>query len=250
MQITFDLLYNEGHVIAENNLYQHIHFPEMLTRYDSNYLEFKKQPSLTDFKEAAHFLREFHKEKGQKHVKFYFPQDVKPSQELMDFFAQEGYEVGFNELYSISPDQFPPLNDNPDIEIKVVSDQDFDAYLEFQYQLDLEFGEEFAQQKIDLHKRHFQDENFLQLLGYYRGTPAGSVDVIIKSDTAEIDGLMVHETFQKKGIGSRLQECVMKQFPDKTVILVADGEDTPRLMYRRQNYRYGGFKYEVQKVYE
>jgi hypothetical protein len=34
------------------------------------------------------------------------------------------------------------------------------------------------------------------------------------------------------------------------VILVADGEDTPRLMYQKQNYHCLGFRYEVQKVYE
>nr|WP_262481838.1 GNAT family N-acetyltransferase [Bacillus sp. CH30_1T] len=101
-----------------------------------------------------------------------------------------------------------------------------------------------------MHKRNFQNPRLMQLLAFYMGTPAGSVDVIVEDETAEIDGLVVHESFQKKGIASRLQQFVMRQFADKTVILVADGEDTPRLMYQKQNYRCLGFRYEVQKVYE
>lgn len=42
----------------------------------------------------------------------------------------------------------------------------------------------------------------------------------------------------------------MESFPEKTVILVADGEDTPREMYKKQNYQYHGFRYETQKVYQ
>ncbi|WJV28124.1 GNAT family N-acetyltransferase [Rossellomorea sp. AcN35-11] len=168
----------------------------------------------------------------------------------MNYFKQEGYDAGFNELYSIRPSQFPSVEANPDIEVKEVKEAELAAYLSFQYDQDLEYGTLFADQKVDQHKRNFLDPRFAQVLAYYKGVPAGSVDVIIEDDTAEIDGLMVHESFQKKGIGSRLQAFVMKKFPDKTVILVADGEDTPRLMYQKQNYCYQGFRYEVQKVFE
>ncbi|WP_040373640.1 GNAT family N-acetyltransferase, partial [Peribacillus psychrosaccharolyticus] len=67
---------------------------------------------------------------------------------------------------------------------------------------------------------------------------------------AEIDGLTVDENFRNKGIGSKLQEFVMETFPEKLVILIADGEDTAREMYKKQNYQYHGFKYEAQKIYQ
>ncbi|UPG63753.1 GNAT family N-acetyltransferase [Metabacillus endolithicus] len=86
-------------------------------------------------------------------------------------------------------------------------------------------------------------------MAYYKGNPAGYVDIIISSKTAEIDNLAVDEEFRNKGIGSRLQKFAMETFPEKTVILIADGEDTPKEMYKKQNYQYCGFKYGVQKVY-
>ncbi len=249
-ELTFDQIHNPGHMETETDLYTHVHFPDMLTRYDSNFLQFKKLPTPAEFKVAASFLREFHQSKGQKHVKFIFPPDQKPSVELMALLEHEDYLTGFNELYRIEPSQFPRLEDSPDIEVREVIKGELDAYLAFQYEQDMDYGTAFADQKVDMHKRNFQNPGLIQVLAYYKGTPAGSVDVIIKDASAEIDGLIVHETFQKKGIGTRLQQFVMDRFHDRTIILVADGEDTPRQMYQKQNYRCIGFRYEVQKVYE
>ncbi|MCM3443447.1 GNAT family N-acetyltransferase [Metabacillus halosaccharovorans] len=249
-QITFEHIYKLGIIVAENDLYRHYHYPKMLTRYDSNFIEFKTLPSLPEFQEAEVYLREYHLRKGQKHVKFYFPANIKPTGELVAYLTDMGYEVGFLELYAIQPKHFPLVKNNPDIDIQVVTDKSLEALLTLQYKHDLNYGSQFAGQKADLIKRQFEDQNIQQLLAFYKGTPAGYVDVIISNETAEIDNLTVDELYQKKGIGSKLQNFVMESFPEKTVILVADGEDTPREMYKKQNYQYHGFRYETQKVYQ
>ena len=250
MQITFENIYILGTVLVENSRYRLFHYPEMLIRYDSNFIEFKKLPTLVEFKDAENYLRNYHLKYGQKHVKFYFPANKKPAVELFDYMNYSGYVLGFIELYAIQPYQFPLVKDNRDIEIHVLTDKNLETFLKLQYQQDLVFGSEFANQKIGLHKRNFEDQNILQLLAFYKGTPAGSVDVIISKNTAEIDSLVVDEKYQKKGIGSRLQKFVMEKFYNKTIILVADGEDTPREMYKRQNYHYHGFKYQSHKVFK
>ena len=247
--ITFEDIYTLGHVVEENKQCRHVHYPEMLTRYDSNFIEFKTLPSLTEFKGAEYYLKTYHIKNGQKHVKFYFPADEKIGEELTGYLNHSCYEIGFIELYAIQPNQFPLVENNPDIEIQAVTAENLETFLKLQYQQDLEFGSEFADQKVDLHKRNFNDEDILQVIAFYKGVPAGSVDVIISNETAEIDGLVVNVNYQKKGIGSRLQKFVMDTFHDKTIILVADGEDTPREMYQRQNYQYLGYKYQAQKIY-
>lgn len=249
-QITFDDIYTLGEIVTENDLYRHFHYPEMLTRYDSNFIEFKNLPSLTEFKEAENYLRDFHMKNGQKHVKFYFPANEKPSKELIGYVTNNEYEIGFLELYAIQPKHFPSVRIHPDIEIQVVTEKSLETLLNLKYQHDLQFGSEFAKQKSELIIRQFKDPNILQILAFYKGAPAGYVDVIVSKETAEIDNLTVDEKFQRKGIGSRLQKFVMESFPDKMVILVADGEDTPREMYQKQNYQYLGFQYEVQKIYQ
>ena len=86
-------------------------------------------------------------------------------------------------------------------------------------------------------------------MSYFRGNISGSLDVIIGQDIAEIDELYVLEAYRNKGIASAMQQFIMNTFPDKTIIVLADGEDTPREMYIKQKYRYLAFQYEVQKVY-
>lgn len=246
--ITFDTIHIPGYIVFENNQYIHVHYPEMLTRYDSNFIEFKEIPTLSEFKDATSYLREYHLKKGQKHVKFYLPENEKPTEELIKYFKEMNIEYGYNELYTIEPSDFPKVVSHEDIEVRAIASDNLGIFLELQYQQDLEFGEAFAKQKVSMHKRNFENPCFQQVMAYYRGKPVGSLDVILADETAEIDGLHVLEAFQKKGIGSSLQKFVMEQFPEKTVILVADGEDTPRDMYRRQGYQYIGFKYEIQKI--
>ncbi|WP_430789036.1 GNAT family N-acetyltransferase [Virgibacillus flavescens] len=247
--ITFDNIYNPSYMIAETDLYIHFHYPEMLLRYDSNFIEYKTIPSVDEFKKTEKFLREFHAEKGQKHVKFSFPDNTQLTDELVTYLKDSSFDVGFMELYVIEPSRFPEMENCESLKIKEVSPEIFDEFLSLQYKQDLEFGEAFAEQKIDMHKRNFEAANKMQIIAYYDGKPAGSSDVIITDKTAEIDGLNVLQQFQKKGIGSRLQKYVMDSFHEKTVILVADGEDTPKEMYKRQGYQKFGFKYEVQKVF-
>lgn len=249
-KIAFENTHTLGQVVAENNQFRHFHCLEMLTMYDSNFIEFINLPSLLEFKEAESYLREYHLKKGQNHVKFYFQPNKKLTTELTTYLNDSGYGIGFLELYAIQPKHFPMLPKNPDIEIRVVTDTNLDKLINLKYKNDLMFGIEFATQKTELIKRQYNDQNILQVLAFYKGNPVGYVDMIISHETVEIDGLYVEEESRKKGIGSQIQKFVMESFPEKTVILLADGEDTPREMYKKQNYQYQGFKYEALKVYE
>jgi ribosomal protein S18 acetylase RimI-like enzyme len=248
--ITFKDIYKAGQVIFENELYRHNHNPEVLLQYDSNFIHFKKMPTIVEFNATHSYLRVFHEKHGQKHVKFYFPEGEKLSRELEDHMKVDDFTIGYLELMAIQPANFPEVKENVEINIQEVSTETMDDYLTYQYEQNSNHGKDFAEQKQGQHLRNYENEGFMQIISYYKGKPAGSVDVIISKNTAEIDALVVHEDYQKKGIGSQLQKFVMEQFPDKTVILVAEGDDTPKDMYRKQNYQYLGFQYESIKVYK
>jgi ribosomal protein S18 acetylase RimI-like enzyme len=247
-QITFEAIYTLGNIVDDNDRYRHFHYAEMPVRYDSNFIEFKLLPTLTAFKQMERYLWDYHLSRGQQHVKFYFPENMKPAAELTAYLTDMDYEIGFLELYAIRPEHFPALRNSPDITIKPVTEKSLDIYLDLQYKHDLEFGRAFAKQKTGLIKRQFEDPVIQQVLAFYKGVPAGYVELIISDETAEIDNLTVETLYRHKGIGSRLQKFAMDSFPEKHVILVADGENTPREMYRKHNYKYQGFKYEVQKI--
>lgn len=152
-------------------------------------------------------------------------------------------------MYAIKPEQFPAIPVHEKIVVEKVTTENKERFLDLKYEIDREFGSDFAEQKRRIHEKNYLDESVMQLLAFYDGKAVGAVDVMISEQTAEIDGLVVLDDYQKKGIGSQLQKFVMDQCADKTVILIADGEDTPREMYKRQNYEYIGYQFEALKVY-
>jgi len=245
--ITFDHIEKIGQIIYEDDVCQHVHYPEMLSRYDSNYIQFKTMPSLTAFKKSEQILRTFHQKHNQKHVKFIFPSNEKISSDLHNYLTEENYDIGFLELYTIEPSHFATSVHNH-VDVQLVTKDNLAVFLKLQYEEDLKYGETFATEKQALLQRLFNDSHKHQLLAYYDGIPVGSTELIEEDTTVEIDNLFVLEAFQRKGIGSQLQQYVMQNFHNKIVILVADGEDTAREMYQKQNYVYQGFQYEVLQV--
>lgn len=249
-QFNFDNTYTLGDVVLETALYRHIHYPEMLVRYDSNFIEFLSIPSIDEFKEVEKYLLDFHQKRGQNHLKFYFPANMTLEGELNDYLTTAGYGRELLELYAIQPHEFPEIRTNSDIQVEKVTTETLETLVALKYVQDLEFGEDFAEQKRALTRRKFADPQLIQVLAVYQGVAVGYVDLIVSKDTVEIDELSVEEAYQKKGIGSHLQQFAMKLYPDKTIILLADGEDTPRNMYRKQNYQYLGFRQGILRTFE
>ncbi|WP_228551111.1 DUF5613 domain-containing protein [Sporosarcina cascadiensis] len=175
-KITFANIYTLGNIVTETNQYRHVHYPKMLSRYDSNFIAFKDLPSIEDFEDKEEFLRTFHVSKGQNHVKFCFPESVELPYELNTYLQGKGYDIGFLELYAIQPSHFPSVTMNSGIDIQAVTEDNLEIFLDLQYLSDVQYGEEFAKQKTDLLKRQFSEPNIHQVLAFYKGKPAGSVD--------------------------------------------------------------------------
>lgn len=249
MNISFANIHKFGNVIFEDELIQHYHFPEMLNYYSGNFITFKRMPSIDEFKETADCLKNFHLKNGQNHLLFYFPENAKLNHELQQYLKGNDYDFSFNELYKVQPKDFPSFTKNPDIRVETVNHESLNAFLQLQFELDLEFGTEFAEGKQMIHKTNFHNENWEQVIAFYKGTPAGTFDLIVSDKTVEIDNFTVLESFRKKGIGKHMQNYVMEQYPNHTVILVAEGEGTARDMYRKQNYQFVRFQYEALKIF-
>ncbi|TRZ35595.1 N-acetyltransferase [Niallia circulans] len=247
--ISYMDIHNEGVTAFESDMFVHLHDLKIPIRYDSNLIAFKRMPNVQEFSKTEKYLHDYHLERNQKHLKFTFPPNEKIEKEVLAKLISEGYDIGFTELYKIVPQNFPKVKKQQDIEVVHVSDSGLEDFLTLSYQQDSIYGSEFAASKREVNKLHFKDSKFWQVLAYYVGIPAGGLEIIIQDQTVEIDGLFVLPEFQRKKIAAHMQQFVMESFPDKTVILVADGEDTPKEMYQKQNYQYVGYKYEAIKVF-
>lgn len=247
--ISFEQINRDGSILVENVLFKQYHTKEMLNRYDSNLLAFKKMPSLQEFIEAEQQLHTHHQQYGQHHLKFLFPPNEKISGEVAAYLISERYSISFLELYSIEPGRFSG-GKNPEVEVRFAKEEDLTALLELNYNEDLKYGSNFAAEKQGHLQRTFMSAGRYFVIAYIDGVPVGFLQLIEEPDTVEIDNFFVLDSMQKKGIGSQMQQFVMDHFTEKTIILVAEGEDTAREMYRKQKYEYAGFQYEALKVEE
>ena len=247
MKVTFKDINILGDIIYEDDLVKHYHFQEMLSRYDSNFIEFKKIPSVEEFQQWEITLREFHRKKNQDHLKFKFPPDEQIREPLMHYLKNAQYNIGFLELYSIQPSQYQSQKNNTVI-VQFVAERQMEQFLSLQYHEDMKYGVNFAREKRQLQLRRFNEQDTYFVIAYFEGIPAGYVELIEKESTVEIDNLFVLEDQRHKGIGGQIQQAVMDKFPNKTIILVADGEDTAKNMYQKQGYKYQGFQFEVLKI--
>lgn len=248
--ISFHNLYRPGKVVCKNELFIHYYTREMKLVNDYNEIQFKRMPSIAEFILAEEYLKDFHFNHQQNHLKFCFPDNEPLYPEMINFLCCSNYGNCLMELYGIHPEQFPKIEKLPDISIQPVTDEQLQTYLAFEYEQDIKYGRGFAEEKQNQNKKNFQNEKILQLLAYYKGKPAGTVTAIISEHTVELDNLIVLESLRNKGIGSRLQQYVMEQFPTKYIILVTDGYDTARKMYQKLHYQLLGYRFEVLKICE
>ncbi len=248
MSITFKDIFVLSNISSSNALYVHYHFPEMLNRYDSNFVEFRLAPTLQQFTEVEKYLEDFHNANNQNHVKFVFPQDEPIPPLVKEYLANTGYMIGVLELYSINPANYATKARREDVEVSFVNNATLSDYLLLQWDDSLAYGESFAVNKQRLLKTDYLTGRKKQIIAYVNGMAVGSTDIIVREKTVEIDGFFVLENMQRQGIGGEIQRFVMDNFQDKTVILVADGEDTPREMYGKQGYTLNGIQYNATKV--
>ncbi|MFD1360787.1 hypothetical protein [Lentibacillus salinarum] len=96
------------------------------------------------------------------------------------------------ELYAIEPKDFPAQKENQDIRVAEVTEDSLDDFINLQYETDKANGETFANEKVKLNKKQFaEDKNNMKVIGYYKGEPAGTMNVIVSEEVVEIDDLAV-----------------------------------------------------------
>lgn len=241
-----NLINRYGNIIKDLELFTHFHDVKIKARYDSNFILLKNLPTLHELIELENYLRGYHHSYGQNHLKFIFPPNKKIPNDLTSYIKNRGYDEALLEMYSVFPNEFQGNLDCTNV--CFVTEENLEDFLELQYMEDLRFGLTYANEKVPFLKSLFLREDYTAAIIYEGNEAVGSVELIIKSHSVEIDNLFIKEPYRKKGYATRLQAFVMKNFSNKQIILVADGEDTPKQMYQKQGYKLVGFQYEILKI--
>lgn len=246
--ITFHGVEHYSQIVEETELYQLHHNSEALFMYDYNFIQFKRSPTLGEFKRVERGLMTFHRQHQQRHVKFLWPENQPITRKLIDYIKENHYDINTAELFIIHPFEFKSGIRNENVLVTLVTKNNLHDFLTMQYKQDERHGHEFADRKNAWYRKLFLSEGTVQVMAYFHDAPVGAVDMIQRDETIEVDHFFVIPAHRNQGVGSEIQKFVMNFAGEKSVILVADGKATPREMYQKQNYRYSGFKMEAQKI--
>lgn len=248
--ISFDLITNYSTCIDENEFFKQFYNEKAHFRYDSNFFLLKYQPILEEFKLIENMQLAFSKEVGLEHIKFYWPENQGFLPEIVDYFQEQGYELEMLELYQINPFDFQESKENSAVQISNVTPQTLEAFKKISYVADLDFGWYFAQSKKSFYDWQFNEPSIQLVIAAIDGKAVGTLTMIVSEDAIEIDDVLTVKEYRNKGVATELQKFVMQEAKkeNKTVILVADAEDTPKNMYKKQGYSYVSYQLGAQKV--
>lgn len=246
--ISFQDIMQTGQKYFENQSKVTYLTPSEPLTYDTNKIVYKEAPTIESWKEDVIDQKKLHLNQGSNHLAFTFPENFNLNNEWKALLKKENYQLGLLELYTIEPKVLMKLKKLDSIEISLVDNHNLEDYLALYKSFALPYGEEFANESVSKVREQFkQDNRIKRLVAYYDKSPAGILDMIVKENTIEIDGFGVLEQFQHKGIGSTMQRKVAEVAQSRTIILVADGEETAKDMYAKQGYQYKGFVYHIVK---
>lgn len=247
---SFDETTSYSTCIDENEFFKQYYDEHAHFRYDSNFFQLKYQPSTREFELIEEMQEYFHRNKGMEHIKFYWPENKGVTPEMMRYFEDNGYELEYLELYQLDPEAFHPTRDVHHIEVRIVTDETLADFKRISYPEDLLFGEDFAEAKKNFYDWQWQEPSITLLIAYMENNPVGTLTIIEQEHTLEIDDVATVKAFRKQGIATALQQfvvdCALEK--NKSILLIADGEDTPKDMYQRQGYAYVSYKIGAQKI--
>lgn len=243
--VGFELINTYGKLVEENEHYSFYYLDEVKNRYDSNFMKLREMPKSGEFELLVTELRSLAVRYGNEHGKIVFPEGEKPITELVAVAKELGFEWSFLELYEVKPQEFVEGSGRARLDLQVgwISPELVYEYELMHYDEKVQWGEAYATAIREYKKGLIERGEISIVVALLNGELVGSTDVICGEQFVEIDDFFVKPNYQKQGIGTAIQQFVIQEAGERTVILVADGEDTPREMYKRQGYRFVTFQY-------
>lgn len=244
--VTMRNIYQSGQLKMEDDNKLIYLTPSEPIVYVSNYWIYKQMPSVKQWVNDIETQSTMHKAQGSNHLSFTFPENETPDDQLLKEIKDKDFELSYLELYAISPEELN-FNTTIDIDVQFVTQDNIEDYLSIHQVFAKPFGDDYLQQSTEIIRDQFVDDNKDRIIAYKGTIPVGIMDLIKSEDTIEIDGFGALPDFQRQGIGEVMQSFVATVANNRTIILVADGEDTAKDMYLKQGYVYISYSYNVLK---
>lgn len=238
-QPTFQAIEPYSHLVESNDFFSQYTNLDIPGHYDANFVLLNFNPTLPEFQLVEKMHREYQKSIEQTHLHFYWPEDTGIFVDLLDYLNEENYEIAMEELFHIEPADFIGARLNPAVQIERVTKNTFDAFLSLNYQEDIPNGEEYAKHMEEVYRYQFQLPHVQFLIAMIDQVSVGSCLLVSSEDYLELDNVLTDLNFRHQGVATMLMDYVMKEASqqNKSVILIADAEDTPKNMYKKAGFQ-------------
>lgn len=235
--LSFSTLQKFAEIYEENEFFTQYYNLDLPDRYDSNYVSLHYSPTLPEFQVIENIQKEYiyYEAEQQKHLKFRWPKDTGFMADLFDYFAQEQYQIGKEELMCAMPHSIDIGTINSEFKCEIISIEQFNDFLTLNYKDDLTISPEFAEFSKRVYHYQFEKPNTKFLLVTLNNQPVGSLLMHISEDFIEVDHVLTDIDYRNQGIASHMIHYVMNRWNKniKPLILVADAEDTPKKLYEK-----------------
>lgn len=240
-------IYQEGDILSHDERVTIYLTKDTPLKYDVNKWRYHKMPSFSEWKMDLKKQYDMHMAQGSPHLAFDFPPNVKLTDTFKAEALKRGFEVGYIEMYAIEPADL--ISDTQKhVEIQEVTEETIEDYIMVHKRFALPYGKDYMLESSQMIRDTFGDNPLKHLvIAYVDQQPVGILDMFIQKETIEIDGFGVTEDMRHQGIGRAMQAYVAKRAKARTIILVADGEDTAKDMYVKQGYTFIGYRYQILK---
>lgn len=153
-----------------------------------------------------------------------------------DFLLSQGFTLEETQVLKLDVTDFKTSAKETAFTIEELKEEDYDAFINFSTSDYPQSMQGFVSQKIKDLKELLNLEGHRFYIAKDKETIIGSLTVhILNEDELEFDEFMVLDSYQKQGIGSKLQALAMKDA--KVIYLVSDKNSPINAVYKRQGYQ-------------
>lgn len=246
MVVSMKDIFQEGIIYSEDDRKTICLTPDEPLVYDTNKWIYKAMPTLETWQLDQSTQLSMHHNQGSSHLAFTFPENISLSAEWLHEIETQGFELGLMELYAIESSEVNSFNLH-NLEVDFVTKKTLEDYISVHRLFAKPYGQDYVEQSEQVIRNQFESEDKHRVIAYKGKTPVGIMDLIIGQHTAEIDAFGVVHKYQKQGVGTAMQAFVASSAKDKTIILLADGEDSVKDMYVKQGYTFISYCYQILK---
>lgn len=236
---TFSNIERFSFLIEDNDYFQEYNNLDLPHYQEANFINLKYSPTLREFAIIEEIHKDQQKDLNLNYLNIYWPANQGIFPDVLDYLDEQYYQIGMTSLYYL-PSSKTDTTNNPQIDIKEVDKNNLKHFIELNHLENIRINHPYNKELKINYTYFYEQENIALYLAYLNKRPVGTLILSETRNFIEIKELLTHHADRKQGVASSLINFSANKaiFDQKILFVVADTEDTPRLMYENMGFKF------------